>query len=236
MQIRRCNFIYVLTALNLALLCFWTKVKRISAMATGCWLSVDQVLTECWPSVDQLLTECWPIVDRVLTEYWLGVDRLLTECWLGVDRVLMLCCRPSVDRASIEFWSSFDRILTVFWRTNSTRDDHLCLFTVPTEIVTAPETVELVYGESVNFKCEATSDDSTPITIKWYDGQKVEVAQKVDHIWVNEDDNSLQIETSEDDDRGAKYADTYMCLATNTYSSANASAQLLLPPGPIREY
>ena len=106
---------------------------------------------------------------------------------------------------------------------------------MPTEITTAPENVTFIYGDSVSFKCEAKSDDSTPITITWLDSKKVQIGNRVDHIWVNEDDNSLQIETADDDDQGASYAGTYTCLATNTYSRANASAQLLLPHGPIRE-
>jgi len=109
------------------------------------------------------------------------------------------------------------------------------LFTEPTEIVTPPEDVELEYGKNVVFKCEAKSDDSTPVSIRWLK-DNVQI-QYIEHrIMVNSTDFSLHIRTEDDQDQGASYEGTYTCIASNGYSEVTAVAELTLPPGPVREY
>ena len=112
---------------------------------------------------------------------------------------------------------------------------HPSLFTEPTEIIVPPEDVELEYGKKVIFQCNAKSDDSTPVKIRWLK-DKVEI-QYINHrIMVNSTDFSLHIRTEDDQDQGASYEGEYTCIASNGYSEVTAVAKLTLPPGPVREY
>ena len=85
-------------------------------------------------------------------------------------------------------------------------------------ITLASDDVVMVSGEKVVFKCEALSDDSTPVTIRWLADNGVEIRYIENHIWVNSMDNSLHIKAKEDKDQGASYAGKYTCVASNMYS------------------
>ncbi|KAI0211787.1 hypothetical protein LSAT2_003345 [Lamellibrachia satsuma] len=101
-----------------------------------------------------------------------------------------------------------------------------------TEIVVAPEDIVLVYGKKVIMRCEAKSDDSTPVLIRWLKDD-VEVHYIEHHISVNSTDYSLHIRTEADSDQGASYKGNYTCIATNMYSVVQASAEIVLPVGPV---
>ena len=113
--------------------------------------------------------------------------------------------------------------------------DHLFLSTEHTEIVVAPEDIVLAYREKVIMRCEATSDDSTPVLIRWLKDD-VEIHYIEHHISVNSSDHSLHIRTEADNDQGASYKGRYTCIATNMYSEVQTSAEISLPSKPVREY
>lgn len=98
---------------------------------------------------------------------------------------------------------------------------------LPTVIAEGPVNTEMEYGEGTNITldCSATSDDSTPISYRWRVKQR-DVVRDVDYkddvIWMRED-NSLIIQ-AKDEDTAKDYVGTYYCVATNGYSTVNASA------------
>ena len=112
---------------------------------------------------------------------------------------------------------------------------HIFLSTERTEIVVAPEDIVLVYGKKVIMRCEAKSDDSTPVLIRWLKDD-VEIHYIEHHISVNSTDHSLHIRTEEDNDQGVSYKGKYTCIATNMYSEVQASAEIVLPAGPVCKY
>ena len=112
---------------------------------------------------------------------------------------------------------------------------HIFLSTERTEIVVAPEDIVLVYGKKVIMRCEAKSDDSTPVLIRWLKDD-VEIHYIEHQISVNSTDHSLHIRTEADSDQGASYKGRYTCVATNMYSEVQASAEIVLPAGPVRKY
>ena len=112
---------------------------------------------------------------------------------------------------------------------------HIFLSTERTEIVVAPEDIILEYGKKVIMKCQAKSDDSTPVQILWLKDD-VEIHYIEHQISVNSTDHSLHIRTEADSDQGASYKGRYTCIAANTYSEVQASAEITLPAGPVRKY
>ena len=98
-----------------------------------------------------------------------------------------------------------------------------------TILTVVPQNQELEYGNEVIWPCTATSDDSTPIIIEWeQDGFPIVYELgRIEKI----KDNSLKLITENDDDEGASFEGEYTCIATNGYSTAKASAFLILPPG-----
>ena len=112
---------------------------------------------------------------------------------------------------------------------------HMFLSTERTEIVVAPGDIVLVYGIKVIMRCEAKSDDSTPVLIRWLKDD-VEIHYIEHHISVNSTDHSLHVRTEAESDQGASYKGKYTCVATNMYSEVQASAEIVLPAGPVCKY
>ena len=93
--------------------------------------------------------------------------------------------------------------------------------------------MELVPTEDVLFRCAATSDDATPVTIAWQHNDK-DVHEEEGRIEILED-NTLRLITENDDDEGASFEGDYKCIATNGYSSDTKTAALTLKPTDARK-
>lgn len=75
------------------------------------------------------------------------------------------------------------------------------------------------------FRCSARSDDSTPVTIRWYKMMKDEqwsVISITNRLNVS-DNGSLIIQMPADDNEGGwvRYGGTYKCRASNGFSDDN---------------
>ncbi len=93
-----------------------------------------------------------------------------------------------------------------------------------------PEDQELELGMDIIFRCESIADDMTPTSVEWY--------QNGDRLYEEEgkiiikEDYSLRIITRYDADGGKAYTGEFMCIVTNGYSSAKATAVLTMLTGP----
>ena len=115
--------------------------------------------------------------------------------------------------------------------------------TVPTVIVnssTIKVAVDLQQDAEFEFPCSAKSDDSTPVSIRWYhldEDIREDVAVRVipNKLMVSSN-GSLVIRLQKNDTEGwARYSGQYKCRASNSYSSAERVAIIHVnnynPPG-----
>ena len=110
-------------------------------------------------------------------------------------------------------------------------------FTERTKITDVPMGVHLPYDETfAEFYCTATSDDSTPVSIRWH---KVGIRSPITNrtgrvnVTVSHDGTTLTFMVRANDTEGwAMLSGGYQCIATNGYSSeaANFSVLIDLPP------
>ena len=111
------------------------------------------------------------------------------------------------------------------------------VFAEKTEVVDLPMNLDVEYFDTfAAFNCSAVSDDSTPVTIKWYHvdrhGDETLVHNVTDRIVVA-DNGTLMLYVPENaTDIWLKLSGTYRCNATNGYSFAVAEA-LLVPSGVV---
>ena len=115
--------------------------------------------------------------------------------------------------------------------------------TVPTVIVnssTIEVAVDLQQDAEFEFPCSAKSDDSTPVSIRWYhldEEVDEEVAVRVIPNKLTVSSNgTLVIRLQKNDMEGwARYRGLYKCRASNSYSSAERVAFIhvnnYVPPG-----
>jgi len=106
------------------------------------------------------------------------------------------------------------------------------VLTEKTEFVDVPMDLEVEYYETfAEFNCSAVSDDSTPVSIRWYHidrhGDESVVHNVTDRI-VLADNGSLLLYVPENaTDVWVKLSGTYRCNATNGYSFVVADAKLV---------
>jgi len=106
-----------------------------------------------------------------------------------------------------------------------------------TELVDVPLSLDVEYYETfAAFNCSAVSDDSTPVSIKWYHidrhGDQSLVHNVTDRI-VIADNGTLMLYVPENaTDVWLKLSGTYRCHASNGYSVAVAEATLI-PSGVV---
>jgi len=84
------------------------------------------------------------------------------------------------------------------------------------------------------FSCEAESDDSTPISIRWYkveaENEFIQVHNVSEKIVLGRD-GSLMIRLAANDSEGwSVHGGTYQCIATNGYSSAERTVRIIVVP------
>jgi len=113
----------------------------------------------------------------------------------------------------------------------------LVIFAEKTELVDVPVNVHVEYYDTfAAFNCSAVSDDSTPVSIRWYhvdrhDDESV-VHNVTDRIVVANNGSLLMYVPENATGVWLKLSGTYRCHATNGYSTAVAEAQLA-PPGVV---
>ncbi len=76
------------------------------------------------------------------------------------------------------------------------------------------------------FRCESIADDTTPTSVVWY--QNGDRLYEEEGKIIIEEDHSLRIITRDYADGGKAYKGEFMCIVTNGYSSANATALLTM--------
>ena len=103
-----------------------------------------------------------------------------------------------------------------------------------------PESVHLAYDETfVEFFCDATSDDSTPVQIRWYQTDRHRLVANLSgqvNVTVSGDGKMLSFMVRANDTEGwALVSGRYQCVASNGYSSevANFSITIEPPPTPL---
>jgi len=113
-------------------------------------------------------------------------------------------------------------------------------FTERTKITDRPLGVRLPYDETfAEFYCTATSDDSTPVSIRWHRvGRRSPITNRTErvNVTVSHDETTLTFRVRANDTEGwAMLSGDYQCIATNGYSSETANFSLLidLPPTPV---
>jgi len=93
----------------------------------------------------------------------------------------------------------------------------------------------------VEFPCSAQSDDSTPVSVKWYrvdednDDEEIALSDVPDKLSLCSN-GSLIIRLAENDTRGwVQFHGQYICRASNSYSEAERVAFIrvrnYVPPG-----
>jgi len=107
-----------------------------------------------------------------------------------------------------------------------------------TRIIDKPESVHLNYDETLaEFHCSATSDDSTPVMIRWYrSGKSIPVISQRGrvNVTVSADGTFLSfLVRANDTDGWAMVTGVYQCNATNGYSSEAAEFSLQVDPLPV---
>jgi len=115
-------------------------------------------------------------------------------------------------------------------------------FAERTKITDVPQGVHLDYNETfAEFYCAAISDDSTPLSIRWYKlgrhGSRSPVTNRTGrvNVTVSQDGTTLSFMVGANDTVGwTRLAGSYQAVATNGYSSeaANFSVLVDLPPSP----
>ncbi len=109
-----------------------------------------------------------------------------------------------------------------------------CCLPDPTVITGFPEDIELEWYKDIFFSCESYADDTTPTSVVWYlNGNRL--YDEEDKIVIDRNHN-LRIITRNDNDGGKSYEGEFMCIATNGYSRANASAFLAIPQEAIGKF
>jgi len=132
------------------------------------------------------------------------VSNLCKDCPAGRNDLMVVQCNASNVHGYV-FASGYLNVL------------------VKTQIFTAPTSQLITIGETerIEFKCEASTDDSTPLTITW-EKDDVRIYPSMDDRMTIHDNNSLFINvknlTMEKVTQG--YAGQYQCVASNTYSEA----------------
>ena len=106
-----------------------------------------------------------------------------------------------------------------------------------TEIVDLPMRIDVEHNETfAAFNCSAVSDDSTPVSIRWYHvnrhGDETVVHNVTDRIVIASNGTLMLYVPVNATDVWIKLSGTYRCNATNGYSFALAEA-MLVPSGVI---
>jgi len=104
-----------------------------------------------------------------------------------------------------------------------------------TLIIERPSDISMSHDDTTPavFPCTATSDDSTPVTVRWYrvrrerDGGTQRVDNVTNKVLLG-DDGSLVITLAENSSDWAVYKGTYKCVANNSYSSDEAVVNLYI--------
>ncbi len=134
----------------------------------------------------------------------------------------------------------YHHIHSLYKKTSTFFYVEICLSSVlvPTEIVDIPVTVEYESTmEDVSFKCQATTDDSTPLEYNWYwyleneDDMARLYPENNDRITVKDDLGSeliLHLKDVSNDELHESYKGFYICEATNGYSTKQATAELIV--------
>ena len=104
-----------------------------------------------------------------------------------------------------------------------------------------PESVHLAYDETfVEFFCDATSDDSTPVTIRWYQTDRHRLMRNLTdqvNVTVSGDGRMLSFMVRANDTVGwASLTGHYQCVAFNGYSSEVANFSVTIEPLPTPLY
>lgn len=107
-------------------------------------------------------------------------------------------------------------------------------------IADAPVNAHLLYNDlKAEFICTATTDPSTPLTIRWYrvmdDGSEDTQVHPMSHVNISADGTRLTFQVTEDTlSKWSRFRGKYRCHATNGYSEANAECTLTVdePPPP----
>ena len=106
-----------------------------------------------------------------------------------------------------------------------------------TEIfVGPPENREFTQDEKeLSLECRARTDEATELKMTWYKGSDPISSLGDDHITI-EPDNTLFIDMHDMDiDQKSHYQDHYRCEATNTYSTASATSNVIVEGAPLRK-
>ena len=78
----------------------------------------------------------------------------------------------------------------------------------------------------VKFQCESETDPGSQLVIKWYRGQTQRpITTEKNRIYIDED-NSLVLNLTNEEDSGRSFIATYTCVATNGVTWVNSSARL----------
>ena len=88
-----------------------------------------------------------------------------------------------------------------------------------------PHDIQLVPYVDVSFPCAAKTDPSTPLSLRWYHDDEPVANDDVMFVASN---GSLVVRLSQVDHGGTHLTGTYVCHATNDYSSAEAHARLYM--------
>ena len=107
------------------------------------------------------------------------------------------------------------------------------LFSARTKIQVEAAKPEWEPSQPIEFRCNAVSDDSTPVSYKWFhNGNEI-----FNDSRMNFDENKrvLIVTTGSDNVEGASDIGTYTCVASNGYSSDRVDHMLIFPPGFQRE-
>jgi len=111
---------------------------------------------------------------------------------------------------------------------------------VQTKITDRPVSVHLDHNDTyAEFHCSAVSDDSTPVTLKWYrveaSGNEIPVRNDtLGRFRVSADSTLLSLQVPENTTNAwSKLLGLYRCRATNGYSVDVVDAKLTVEAAPV---